>query len=144
MKVINLAEAHAAMLRQVQAKGADYVYKPPFGGSYPDPVTCVNWFWDDANRARVPSCIVGHALEEWGVLGKVPQSLSADDVGAHTEDVLAFTDAAKFFLVHVQASQDNGVPWGEAVDASWKQIQQDIDNGFFDRATETWLEDSDA
>ncbi len=126
--MIDLDKAYQMMLAQVQKNGADYVYKPP--ESYG---ACV-YFETDKNAALVPSCIVGHMLSDLGFSSPSDLNLRLDveshgyasDFNASGANTIlrrmknfGFVDIdeeAIAFLTTVQDHQDNGMPWGRAVE----------------------------
>ncbi len=104
----------------VEAKGEDYVYpRGDFDGC--------SYVRDDQ-----PSCLVGHALFRAGLGVDVLRALDVGDYGDSDSAIgevckvsadlfgFAVTDAAERALRVAQASQDCGVPWGEALEAAKK------------------------
>ena len=96
-------------------------YNDDVGWSLPDPSNC-EWHFNDDNTClyikdgtNQPACVVGHYFVD--VLGitdlrnwetKSPQRV----LDAHGYEV---QPSAACFLNAIQASQDNGTPWGESM-----------------------------
>jgi hypothetical protein len=110
-----IVERLVVAVREVAAEKPDLVYSAPYGG-------CA--YVADGQ----PSCIVGHAA--WR-LGLIDGSLESDDginssgvttllrhLGVLPNNDLDYGEPgyAREFLDAVQEKQDEGVPWGDAVE----------------------------
>jgi hypothetical protein len=98
---------------EIAKEGPWYTYLRDGGNA------CYNVEYDDYTDEWVGSCLVGRALIAAGV---DPERLGYE--GVRDADVrtvadrlreVKFTSKAMSFLAHVQASQDIGRTWGEAV-----------------------------
>lgn len=98
--------------RAVAEKGPDHVYQQHTEVGDGDGAMCRY-----ANPDGTPDCIVGYVLSYVGLLGS----------GAHLWEGLAgsllvvqknFTVEAIQILLEAQITQDNGKPWGEALEAA--------------------------
>lgn len=100
---------NAALDAAVAKRGADYVYQEEFGGQ------CRNVRWKDG--ARVPGCIVGEVLHS--SFGFPLEALEAcgQFAASTVRDLLGISNSAKAvdLLVRAQVAQDEGMPWGRAV-----------------------------
>ena len=111
IKVIKYDEV-VAMLKAIVAGKEDFVYQFEEG-------SCVYWT-DGEDGTRDASCLVGHVFQAWGVLSDLPQifrhSSAIRAAGVLREKgVLVLTHKALVLLGSVQRLQDEGIPWGEAV-----------------------------
>ncbi len=123
-----------AAVEELAAGREDYVYQHNL---YPDSGTCSNIHFeqvDDAEDERysrenidrdsiVPGCIVGaYAIESLKIDGVDIWDSQHEDSGSEAltawidrRGEYTFTARARHFLSQVQASQDAGLPWGEAI-----------------------------
>lgn len=109
--MIDLEEAQSR-LRKLAAERPDYVYEQPPGG-------CV-YFGPD----NTPSCIIGHALEDELRTVGVRWLDHRNEYGIHTlVGLLDLAPAAIRYLSDVQVLQDDGVPWGLAVEKADAELQ---------------------
>lgn len=108
---IDFARADALLSRALVENGIDHVYvKEQYGGN------CKNF------HEGVPACIIGHALSYLGLKATdVPEASIASvwqdlmlDIDADALDLWKFT----------QAKQDNGAPWGEAVEFGHSVVER--------------------
>lgn len=96
-------------VREVAAERPAYIYPMPSGGE-----VC-KYLHDDA-----PGCIFGHALNQLGVPVEVLHKMDVNETsieGALVEWGLVpdrGTDESRWCAA-VQAAQDGGIPWSEAV-----------------------------
>lgn len=98
----------------LEEKGANYIY----GGSELSSGKC------RYVRNGEPDCLVGNILHRAGVSverlaeADFGMGLDASDLcrRLHAEGVLEIEDRGTRFLNYAQALQDNGVPWGDAVE----------------------------
>lgn len=113
----SILEAH---VRQLAEKRAEHVYDK---NEYPDRNTgsACKYTHTLEDHSQVPGCIVGVAIHE--ITGKL---VNQDNHNGGVLDFLfmrsefdsdtgEWSDRAKF-LANVQGHQDNGVPWGRAVE----------------------------
>lgn len=110
MKTITREMALSALNEAVKVKGYNYVYERR-AGSY-----CYN-VWEGN-----PDCIVGHALIWLGVpIEWFNEDSRANDPAQEVCSLLGYDDMfdvepeAIALFNRVQAMQDSGIPWGEAV-----------------------------
>lgn len=110
MKTITHDDALRALNEAVKVKGYDFVYDRREGNS------CYN-VWNGK-----PDCIVGHALVWLGVPIEWFEEESRANDGAYDvcnalslDEMFVVGDDALDLFREVQDSQDNQVPWGEAV-----------------------------
>ena len=115
----------------VAEKGSDYVYVNHNGevAGKDSWVDCSNWHFDDELQKRVPGCIVGNILNRAGVsLDDMPQDDGSHDLLSRLLncDVIEIDDErereVRTFLGRAQELQDNGTPWGEAVEKAKEHI----------------------
>lgn len=117
---ISFDEAVLLIRRAILLKGADYVYDSLNGGCYnfEDAATGNRYLGaaDFPPKMIAPSCIVGHVLF-WSP--KTPEDVFTSGVGTigyvsrRNGDFV--TDKALRFLEVVQALQDSGTDWGDAL-----------------------------
>jgi hypothetical protein len=99
---------------QVAKKGADYVY-PARQDSWP---SCVYFEGD------TPSCIVGHVFAD---IGLTPAEIEETSFDEEPEEVVGLFDKnAQRLLFFVQSNQDEGTPWGVAVDSGYLTVEEMI------------------
>ena len=103
----------------VQERGPDYVYVGPEG----DRAVCLNWH----EEQKEPGCIVGVVFHKLGFdwahemnysSGYQLDTMTASSLLVHLKACgWQFDDYGKIdsLLSEIQAKQDRGVPWGEAV-----------------------------
>lgn len=122
--VIDADMAIALLERAVQEMGADHVYQRVHGefDRIGEATMCA--YQHDGR----PSCIVGHALSYAGVTIEQLREMdeAADEVTSvealYGDDLLPveMTDDAVTVFEAAQQAQDNGAPWGEALEAARK------------------------
>lgn len=91
----------------VHKMGEDYVY--PHANE-----TCMYFEFED----RAPSCIVGHVLAQEGMTYMDVRGINTDGVISLIESrvIEPADERVTDLLGRVQTHQDNGLPWGEALD----------------------------
>ena len=115
-EIIDRERAVELLRKQVEAKGTDYEYEAPASIG-----RCV-YFDNDG----CPSCVVGYVLADLGVtlggvheIGRDPGSPSDSGnqiaISAVNVDGVQLTSGARHVLATAQRAQDNGQPWGEAL-----------------------------
>lgn len=104
--MLTLAETIASVSAIVFERGEDFVYVSPRGDD-----TC--WYTVEGVPAGsvVPSCLVGCFLYKHDLQHNIIEGAFVTDLGLG----YALEDDAIEFLRTVQAQQDIGVPWGEAL-----------------------------
>lgn len=125
---ITAADAISAMQKCVEERGFNYVYRKIDDGK-----PCLNWH----EETDEPGCIVGMALYKLGVPAEI---LRANDVGpaGQWQDMLRevnlkdygcefnhfrITRNATTLFTIAQVAQDNGAPWGAALEtARWVEM----------------------
>ena len=111
IKVIKYDEV-VDMLKAIVAGKEDFVYER---------VESVCLYWTNGEDAtRDASCIVGHVFQALGVLSDLPHWYQNSDANVTVgvlkqKGVLIFTRKAQALLMVAQGRQDEGIPWGEAV-----------------------------
>lgn len=119
--VIDRHQAIELLERAVEENGPDYVYDSGPGCDY------VRTDWDaNDNPIYAPSCIVGHAFYYLGV--PIEQIVVLDHqahggiahVAHNLPELLGveLTREAEDVFATAQDKQDNGIPWGEAVESA--------------------------
>ena len=129
MTLIDYDAAVQAMRDQIAKKGEDYVYTKVKGGDG-NTIGCTYYHPDKAGRYVMPGCIIGHWLRDVGYpsLKSLTLGLDLDDsVNGSSAWMLVsrmhqtgsagikFTIKAREFLHAVQCNQDDGMPWGQAL-----------------------------
>lgn len=112
---LTLDRAKQLAAEAVAEMGAEYVYTNPYGvradGVASDvDIECYYVHGD------VPGCIVGHILyrHDEEMFDQLNSQYEGEDVAALPEEW--FTQGVQDFLQVVQARQDNGTPWGVALE----------------------------
>lgn len=123
--VITFPRACELLTAAMLTKGPDYVYRPEGGDG---DSTCANFVECDGG-GYVPSCLVGHV---WHALGLTPETCADDrNSGAllHAPAnavidrfLLKVTPKAKAMLAATQYAQDQGLPWGKAIEQSHRVV----------------------
>jgi hypothetical protein len=108
---LTLARTKELLAEAVAEKGADFVYVNKYGHQADDSgdVTCYYAHGDQ------PGCIVGNVLHRAGVLLDDLAAFEAQNVDDLASRLFTAEAGVKPLLIHIQAHQDVGVPWGEAV-----------------------------
>lgn len=123
---LTFEEAEALLRRALGAKGADYVYEQVYMPLYEEK-GCV-YFTDDG----CPSCKIGHVLHYKGVTREDLEetgSNSGTDVGNLVADGLLVIDLrTEALLSLVQEHQDQGMPWGEALEQALAGVDEWVEN----------------
>lgn len=124
--VITFVRACKLLDEAMALKGPDYVYpRFPEGGDY----ACVNFTPAAGEEGWAPSCLIGHV---WNLLGLNPDTCAtpSDARLLYTGSALAvaerfslkLTPKARAVFVAVQYAQDQGTPWGAAIDQSRRVV----------------------
>lgn len=132
MVTLNFDEAVTLAKRAIAEKGEDYVY------SRTSLLFCNNFNEEDGS----PSCIVGHILSykgmAWGALrnrqdahneqagnGVFQAIYNSAGVSTLVNDEVIALDSSKTedFLSELQNLQDNGAPWGKALNAALAEVE---------------------
>lgn len=130
MKNVTYDETLAALKAAVEEKGAAYVYEReehPEPGLCSPQGACLNTSADGTKTG----CIVGNALVRLGVSLKwlaLAENINCSSGGIlsklrHEEKFRFDTDAGAL-LAEAQSLQDNGIPWGEAVDQAAAYVKR--------------------
>lgn len=115
--VIDGKRAVQLLEKAVASRGADYIYKPindsGFGG-------CV-YVTEDEKGNLTPSCLIGFALAEAGVSLAALEVHNTSVVNTITRYLadsydVEITDEAINIFRTAQALQDDGEPWGKALE----------------------------
>lgn len=111
-RVVTYEDALGLLKRQVEKKGADYVYTDHYWIctlADPNPVT----------GEPEPRCIVGHVYVDIGVpaedLVPVRGPVGRESVDLGATYGVHFEPEARALLLRAQENQDHGSPWGDAV-----------------------------
>ena len=135
---INAAKAIEMLNRQVEKKGADYVYPRRLWSEVanretradlsPDQTVCVNWIL--VNGKAEPDCILGHVYADWGILGQCGMTSNVHMVlRTLSRAGILLTQRAISTFHTAQQKQDNGWTWGAAVEsATWHAEHCTADN----------------
>ena len=111
IKVIKYDEV-VDMLKAIVAGKEDFVYER---------VESVCLYWTNGeDGTRDASCLVGHVFQALGVLSDLPLWYQNSDANVTVgvlkqKGVINFTRKARALLMAAQGRQDEGTPWGEAV-----------------------------
>jgi len=108
---ITFDKARELLRAAVELKGADYVYQKREDG------TCL-YVHQEGDGSLTPGCIVGTALHLGGLSLEAMHAENYGQIGFLLESDwcgLTADPDAKMLLRVVQAHQDNGFTWGEAV-----------------------------
>lgn len=115
LDILTAEVAREHLVAAIDKRGADYTYPESeklAGGM------CAYLAYDEAGQPTGPSCIVGDMLVQLGV---EPQHIaplegkSADTVLRRLE--IEYEHGVDFALAEAQMAQDEGKPWGKALDA---------------------------
>lgn len=101
-----------AATRKIAASRPGHVYDPPaVGGAHVhDGGDCVY------SLDGQPSCLIGHALEDLGLLGVAAKAGNETSIDTLIGRIgLQFTRRQRQWLKQVQTLQDGGESWGSAV-----------------------------
>lgn len=119
-----LAKAKELLAEAVALKGEDYVYTTPDGkqGSEDWQPRCLYV------HGEQPGCIVGHVLHAASVSLPVLSAEETNDAEGAVrnlarEDVLSYEDGVSRLLQDVQAAQDRGIPWGQALREALAELE---------------------
>lgn len=97
-------------------KGRDYVYPRQGGG-------CQNYFIDPETGQATGDCLIGRVFEFFVDYNDRENrcSIHSTATSANKHYGMPFAAEARDFLQAVQGRQDDGMPWGEAIDRSKAQ-----------------------
>jgi len=110
---LGIPETIELLNRAIAEKGATYVYRGD------DELGCVY-----RNRDGTPACIVGHVF----AYVELPFELITEGQAPDQEPVrYRFTDEAIGLLDRVQSTQDDGTPWGTAVEVCVAELTPEGD-----------------
>lgn len=118
---LNYDEAKRLVEAEIAKEGSDYVYMR--GGSKP----CLNVDYD-AGGDLVGSCLVGRALVAAGVEVEILATdayKDADIIHLNESGVVKLTHKARRFLGTAQGLQDQGRPWGYALENAIQRVTTD-------------------
>lgn len=108
---LTMTRTRKLLTEAVAEKGADYVYVNK-DGKLADGTGEVECHYVHGDQ---PGCIVGNVLHRAGVPLDVLGEYEAQNIDHLSQSLLTAEPRVKLLLNHIQAHQDVGVPWGEAV-----------------------------
>jgi hypothetical protein len=104
-----IEETKALMSEIVAEMGEDHVNIPVDG-------TCMYFDF----YTKEPSCGLGHLFARKGMtsdmLTRYENTSAIGSLCSHRDDLMEMSESALDFLRTFQSAQDNGVPWGQALD----------------------------
>lgn len=123
---ITVQQVITGLFAALADRGVNYVY------TYPEGKNGCMYAHVNEDGAVVPGCIVGHLLNQWGLLGLVTDGLCTIDniingVGFGTlfgplgelHSAVTFEKGAFKMLEDAQFHQDGGKTWGEAIELAF-------------------------
>lgn len=123
---LNNLDAVVASFEEIAAeKGPDYVYpaQPAVG-------VRGNADWSPSChyvRDNAPSCIVGHFILKHDLLTLAELSQREGNGASEVLTDATVSSAVSVFLDEVQTRQDEGTPWGDAVEVAARIVRGDYD-----------------
>jgi len=116
---LNYNDARALLDRAVEEKGADYVYPEGERENWGGRENLCSYYTKRGGEV-VPSCIIGHVVDYLGLRKKFLAKREQYEGGPGTSILrtlgVPLTAKAEALLDEVQTQQDEGRPWGDAVD----------------------------